>query len=135
MYRELILPAHKKTIDFVKSHGRKVVMHSCGYVAPLVPHLIEAGVDCLQVIEVKAGMDLLKLYRDYGDRLSFMGGIDVRALYSNDRAVIDRELESKIPIVKQGFGYTVHSDHSIPCTVEYENYRYFIDRALELGKT
>ena len=135
MYRELILPAHKKTIDFVKSRGMKVVMHSCGYVAPLVPHLIEAGVDCLQVIEVKAGMDLLKLYRDFGDRLSFMGGIDVRALYSNDRAVIDRELESKIPIVKQGFGYAVHSDHSIPCTVEYENYRYFIERALELGKT
>jgi uroporphyrinogen decarboxylase len=134
MYRELIQPAHKKTIDFVKSHGRKVIMHSCGYVAPLVPLMIESGIDCLQVIEVKAGMDLLQLHRDFGDRLSFMGGIDVRALYSNDQATIDRELESKIPIVKQGFGYVVHSDHSIPNTVEYDTYRYFIDRALQLGR-
>lgn len=134
MYRELIFPAHKKTIDFVKSRGMPVIMHSCGYVAPLVPQLIEAGVDCLQVIEVKAGMDLLQLYRDFGDRLSFMGGIDVRTLYTNDKAIIDRELESKIPIVKQGYGYTVHSDHSIPDTVDFETYSYFVQRALELGR-
>ena len=135
MYRELIQPSHRKTIDFVKSRGKKVILHSCGFVEPLVPLMMEAGIDCLQVIEVKAGMDLLKLYRDFGDRLSFMGGIDVRALYSNDRATIDRELESKIPTVKQGFGYVAHSDHSIPCTVDYDIYRYFIDRALELGRT
>jgi uroporphyrinogen decarboxylase len=97
--------------------------------------MLEAGIDCLQVIEIKAGMDLLKLYREYGDVLSFIGGIDVRALYSNDRAVIDKELESKIPIVKAGFGYTLHSDHSIPRTVDYDTYRYFIERGMELGKT
>jgi uroporphyrinogen decarboxylase len=95
--------------------------------------MIEAGIDCLQVIEVKAGMDLLKLYREFGDYISFMGGIDVRTLYTNDYSVIDKELETKIPIVMQNNGYTVHSDHSIPNTVYYETYRYFIDKALSLG--
>lgn len=75
----------------------------------------------------------MKLYRDYGDRLSFMGGIDVRVLYSKDRTAIDRELEAKIPIVKGNFGYVLHSDHSIPSNVPYEDYRYFIQRGLELG--
>ena len=51
----------------------------------------------MQAIEVKSGLDLVKLYRDYGDRLSFMGGIDVRVLYSKDRTAIDRELEAKSP--------------------------------------
>ena len=32
-------------------------------------------------------------------------------------------------------GYVLHSDHSIPNTVDYETYRYFVDRGLELGKT
>jgi len=68
--------------------------------------------DCLQVIEVKAGMDLLKLYRQYGDRLSFMGGIDVRVLHTNDKAQIDRELEAKIPTVMGNHGYVLHSDHA-----------------------
>ena len=134
MYRELIMPAHKHTIDYCKSRKLPVLMHSCGYIAPFVPYLIEVGVQCLQVIEVKAGMDLLKLYADYGDRLSFMGGMDVRALYSNDLTVIERELFSKIPIVKQGHGYALHSDHSIPNTVSFESYKYFVNRGRELGR-
>jgi uroporphyrinogen decarboxylase len=36
-------------------------------------------------------------------------------------------------LVKEGYNYMVHSDHSIPKTVDYETYRYFIDKALELG--
>ena len=62
MYREIIMPAHKYTMDFAKSKGLPVIVHSCGFVEPLVESLIEAGMDCLQVIEVKAGMDLLKLF-------------------------------------------------------------------------
>jgi uroporphyrinogen decarboxylase len=133
MYREIILPGHVKTVQWVKAKGLPVIMHSCGYVEPLVPGMIEAGVDCLQVIEVKAGMDLLKLYRNFGDRLSFMGGIDVRVLYNNDKSEIDAELESKIPIVKGNFGYVLHSDHSIPSNVTHDTYQYVIDRGLSLG--
>jgi uroporphyrinogen decarboxylase len=133
MYREIIQPGHRLTIDYAKKTGLPVVMHSCGYVEPLVPGMIEAGVDCLQVIEVKAGMDLIRLYREYGDRLSLMGGIDVRVLYTNDRAAIDRELSAKVPVVRGNCGYVLHSDHSIPSQVFYDSYKYFVDRGLELG--
>ena len=109
-------------------------MLSCGFVEPLLPGMLEAGIDCLQVIEVKAGMDLLRIYKNYGEKLALMGGIDVRTLYSNDKNIIDTELEAKIPIVKQGFAYVLHSDHSIPNSVEFETYKYFVDRGLELGK-
>lgn len=133
MYKEIIWPAHVRTFGYAHSLGLPVIVHSCGMVEKLVPGLIEAGMDCLQVIEVKAGMDLLKLYREYGERISFMGGIDVRVLYTNDRHQIDAELEAKIPIVMGNYGYVLHSDHSIPNTVHYETYRYFIERGLELG--
>ena len=133
MYKEIIQPGHKRTIDYARSLELPVIMHSCGMVEKLVPGLIESGIDCLQVIEVKAGMDLLKLCRDYGHVLSFMGGIDVRALYSNDRDIISKELEEKIPEVMKRNGFVLHSDHSIPNTVHYDTYRYFINRGLELG--
>jgi len=134
MYRDIIKPSHVCTMNYAKAHNLPVIMHSCGFVEPLLPDMIDAGIDCLQVIEIKAGMDLLKLHREFGDRIAFMGGIDVRVLYSNDRAQIDAELEAKIPIVKEGFGYALHSDHSIPKTVDYDTYRYFIEKGLELGK-
>ncbi len=133
MYRALIQPAHEYTIRHAHDHKLPVVMHSCGFVEPLLPGMVEAGIDALQVIEVKAGMDLLRIHRNYGHRLSLIGGIDVRVLYSNDRAKVDAELEAKIPVVKQGFGYVLHSDHSIPDTVDYDTYRYFVDRGLALG--
>ena len=133
MYEELVKPGHVYTIDYAKKHGMSVIMHSCGFIEPLLPSLIDAGIDGYNAIEVKAGMDLLKIHKLYGDKIIFMGGIDVRAICSNDKAEIDRELEAKIPIVKQGYNFILHSDHSIPNTVEYETYRYFIKKGLELG--
>lgn len=133
MYDEIIQPGHIKTIDFAHSHKLPVIMHSCGMVERLLPGMIKSGIDCLQVIEVKAGMDLLKLYKNYGDVLSFMGGIDVRVLYSNDKKLVDEELQTKIPVAMGNFGYALHSDHSIPDTVNYDTYKYFVERGLELG--
>ena len=134
MYRELIKPAHRRTIGFAHSLGLPVIMHSCGFVEPLLPDMVEAGIDCLQVIEVKAGMDLLRIQRNFGDRLSLCGGMDARNLVANDREAIRRELAEKIPAVKGNCGYILHSDHSIPTTTEYQTYRYFVDEGLRLGK-
>lgn len=134
MYRDIIQPGHKKTIDYAHSLGLPVIMHSCGYVEPLIPGIIESGVDCLQVIEVKAGMDLLKLKREFGDKLAFCGGMDARNLVANDIDAIRKELEEKIPVVKEGSGYILHSDHSVPTDCNYETYRYFVDEGLKLGK-
>lgn len=134
MYRRLIMPSHKETIEYAHSKGLPVIMHSCGFIEPLLPHMIEAGIDCLQVIEIKAGMDLLRIHKKYGDKITLMGGIDVRALYSNDKKTIDKELEAKIPAIKEGFGYVLHSDHSIPKTVDYETFKYYIEKGLALGK-
>ncbi len=59
--------------------------------------------------------------------------IAVRGLYTNDREVINQELEAKIPTVMGNNGFVLHSDHSIPSEVDNENYAYFIQRGLELG--
>ncbi len=134
MYRELIYPAHKRTCDFAHSHGLPVFMHSCGFVEPLLPGMIDAGIDCLQAIEVKAGMDLLRIDRNFGDRIALMGGLDVRPVAANDLAGIDRELEAKLPLLKKHNGFIFHSDHSIPESTTLATYRYFLERGRELGK-
>ncbi len=135
MYRDIMFDGHKLLFDFAHSRGLKVIVHSCGFVEPLVPGLIEAGMDCLQGMEVKAGMNLLRLFDRYGEKIAFFGGIDERVLISNDKHNIDEELEKKIPqMIKNGGGYILHSDHSEPPDVEYETMRYFIDRGRELAK-
>jgi uroporphyrinogen decarboxylase len=133
MYTELVWPAHKRTFGFAHSLGLPVVVHSCGYVEPLVPGLIEAGMDCLQAMEVKAGMDLVRLKKLYGDRIAFCGGMDIRALETNRREPVQAELDTKLPTAMSGSGYILHTDHSISSRVEYDIYRFFLDRGKEMG--
>ncbi len=133
IYRELLFPHHKRLCDLFHSHGWKVILHSCGNVNIHVPALIEAGFDCLQPLEVKAGMDLVQLKKDYGDALAFMGGIDVRAMADPDPHVIEDEIRTKVPFAKKGGGYIFHSDHSIPDNVSLAQYRRVLDLANHYG--
>jgi uroporphyrinogen decarboxylase len=133
MYRDIVMPGHRKTFEYAHSLGLPVIVHSCGFVEPLLPGLIEAGMDCLQVIEVKAGMDPLRIKREFGKDIVLFGGMDARNLVANNRDAIDRELAEKIPVLMEDSGYILHSDHSIPDTCDYETYRFFVDEGLRLG--
>ncbi len=133
MYRELIFPAHRRLFEFAHSRGLPVVLHCDGLIEPLLPHLIEAGIDCLQPLEVKAGMDLLRLKRLYGQRIALIGGMDVRELISNDLGRVRRQLELKLPAAMAGSGYVLQVDHSVPPQVNYETYRYIVEEGLKIG--
>ena len=133
MYKEIIWPSHKRTFAYAHSIGCPVVVHSCGYVEPLVEGLIEAGMDCLQAIEVKAGMDLVALKKKYGERISFCGGMDIRALETNDPEKVEAELQRNLPTAMADGGYILHTDHSVSTRVDYETYHYFVRRGLEIG--
>jgi uroporphyrinogen decarboxylase len=133
MYREILQPGHKLLFDWSHARKLKVIVHSCGFVEPLVPGLVEAGMNCLQAMEVKAGMDMRKMKPRFGDKIAFFGNIDVRTLISNDRKQIDAELESKIPPMLDG-GYILHSDHSIPPEVNHETLVYFFEKGREISR-
>lgn len=133
MYRELLLPAHRLICDCFRSRGKPMLIHTCGNVMQLIGLLIEAGFDCIQPLEVKAGNDLLALKHEYGERLCFMGGIDVRAMASDDPEDIVREISSKIPPAKQGGGYIYHSDHSVPDNVSFHQYKRVMELVAEHG--
>lgn len=132
-YEELLFPAHQRACAPFRSRGLPVILHSCGQVHALIPELLEAGFTCLQPLEVKAGMDLVELKKKYGDRLAFMGGIDVRVMASGDRAAIEEEIRTKVSVAKQGGGYVYHSDHSVPDNVSFESYRHVIEMVRKYG--
>jgi uroporphyrinogen decarboxylase len=133
MYRRLQRPADKLVLDFFHERGLKVILHSCGCVRELVPDLVEVGLDCLQPLEAKAGMDVVELKRGFGDKLSFMGNIDVRAMAADDPAVIEEEIARKVPVAMEGGGYVYHSDHSVPDNVSFAQYERVIGLVKEYG--
>lgn len=128
MYRELQLPFDTLLFRFFRDRGKHVIMHSDGRVKDLIPDLLGAGISCLQPLEVKAGMDLIELKKEYGRDLALMGGIDVRAMVDPDPTAIEQEIRRKLQVAMVDGGYIYHSDHSVPDNVSLQQYR----RVLEL---
>ena len=133
-YRKTHKEADEMVISFFHERKMPVILHSCGRVKEIIPELISIGLDCLQPLEVKAGMDLIELKKEYGDKLSFMGGIDVRVMAKGDFGLIEEEIEKKISFAKKGGGYIYHSDHSVPKNVSFEAYKFVIDCVKKHGK-
>ncbi len=131
MYRELLKPVHKRAADWAHRKGVKVHLHSCGDIRPFIPDLIEIGVEMLNPIEVKAGMDPIALKARYGDRLGFHGGLN--AVLYWDLEALWNEMRRVIPVMKEGGGYIISSDHSVPSNVSLQDFQTFVRLAKELG--
>jgi len=130
-YRELVKPVHKRAIEW--AHSRKMVthLHSCGDIRPLIPELVEIGLDGLNPLEVKAGMDPFELKKRYGNGLTLHGGVN--AVLWDDAEAIEKEMRALIPVLKEGGGYIFSSDHSVPSSVSLANFKKITDLAKELG--
>jgi uroporphyrinogen decarboxylase len=131
LYAAILQPFHKKAIDWAHNHGIKARLHSCGNIMTRIPQLVEIGLDALNPIEIKAGMDLKALKRDYGDKLVFHGGAN--ALLLHKPAEIVPYIEDVLPVVKEKGGYIFSSDHSIPNTVSLEHYRTIVAAVKKFG--
>ena len=132
LYRDLVLPHHKRVCDHLAGQGLKTMLHSDGNVGPLIPGFLDAGFCALNPLEVKAGLDVRSLKPKYGDCLVLYGNIDVRKL-AGTWEEIEEEIVSKIPVAKENGGYIYHSDHSVPNDVSLENYRFAIDLVKRYG--
>jgi uroporphyrinogen decarboxylase len=78
MWKEFTYPHLKRLVDAIHEAGALAALHSCGFQMPFLPHYVEAGVDLLQAFQPKAGNDFAKAYGEFGDRLTFVTGIDVQ---------------------------------------------------------
>ena len=76
-------------------------------------------------------MDPIELKQKYGDRLGFHGGLNV-VLYDHPDQMW-AEMRRVIPVMKQGGGYFISSDHSVPDTVSLKDFGEFVRLAKELG--
>jgi uroporphyrinogen decarboxylase len=133
-YEEQLHPVFKELCSYFHGHGMPVILHCCGSVRDLIPYFIEEGIDCLQPLEVKSGMDLVELKEEFGGEISFMGGIDVRLMALDDSKPLEKEIREKLTVAKEGGGYIYHSDHSVPNNVSFQQYKRVIELVKKYGR-
>lgn len=118
--------------DWAHERGMVTELHSCGYIDALVPDLVDIGVDMLNPLEIKAGMDPFRLKKLYGDKLTFHGGINAQLRDKPEE--VEAEMRRIIPVMREGGGYVFASDHSIPNSVSFESMTRIVSLAREPGR-
>jgi uroporphyrinogen decarboxylase len=127
LFRKFLLPRYQRVTDFLHSHGVDIIfVDSDGDISLLIPLWLECGVNGMWPLEVRAGMDVLKLRKEYDRDLLLMGGLD-KSEIAKGKEAIEREILKKVPpLIKDG-GYIPRPDHTIPADVPYDNYMYFME--------
>jgi uroporphyrinogen decarboxylase len=138
MFRQQIMPFYRRGLDWIHQHTPwRVFMHNDGAIRPLIPSLIEMGVDILNPVQTTAkGMDPVDLKREFGDRLTFWGAScdcqHTLAFGTPDEVAEDvrRHVEAFAP----GGGYVFASVHNIQARVPPDNVLAMYDTARNMGR-
>ncbi|MCC6445549.1 MAG: hypothetical protein IT210_19100 [Armatimonadetes bacterium] len=133
-YRRYMMEYHRRFARLCREYGLLFLLHCDGDVRRFLPLLIEAGFDCIEPLEARAGNDVRELKPLCGDRISFFGNINMDVLAAGDRNAIAREVIGKVEAAKAGGGYIFQSDHSVPPTVSLDAYRFAVELAREHGQ-
>jgi uroporphyrinogen decarboxylase len=137
MFRERLLPFYKRGLQWIHEHTQmKVMLHSDGALYPLIPSLIEMGIDILNPVQTSAqGMDPVRLKTEFGDRLTFWGGsLDCqRTLPFGSPQEVAREVAEHMRAFKPGGGYVFAPVHNIQAGVPAQNIVTMFDTALVEG--
>lgn len=123
-WRALVKPHLKRVIEVGKAHGLMVAYHCCGALRPIIPDLIEMGVDVLNPVQGNCpGMAPLELKKEFGEALAFMGGVDTQDLLPNGSALEVRRATAALleGMTAGGGGYILAASHTIPPETPDEN--------------
>ncbi len=124
MYREMIKPMEGRLFSLIKQKTRATIFyHSCGSITPVIPDLIEIGVQILNPVQPLAeGMESARLKEAFGDRLVFHGGIDQQqCMTGGNPEDVMREVKHRARVFGRGGGYILAVVHNIMPDVPVEN--------------
>lgn len=139
MYEEFVHPLSKDLIQSLKKRGAKVIRHTDGNLKPIMNYILDMGADGLHPIQPEAGMDIIDFKKEYGDRISVVGGVDVAGLlpFASEEEV-EKTLKYIIKNVSPGGGHVLASTNSLHSFVPdidvfVRNVQKYIDTAHRYG--
>jgi uroporphyrinogen decarboxylase len=141
MFQSMVQPRFARLWDMArqkiaeKNPHAKLMLHSCGNVRPFIPTWINMGLDILDPIQPRAaGMEPAGLKRDFGDQLSFHGGIDIQNIlpFGSVQDVME-EVRRYLRALAPGGGYIVAPAHNVQSDVPPQNLVAIRDAIAEFG--
>jgi uroporphyrinogen decarboxylase len=133
-FHEFLFPYYQRIGDLLKANNTHWWLHSCGNNSPLLGDLIDAGLDVFHPVQ-KGTMDEIAIAREFGDRLTFLAGIDVQHILQE--AAPD-EVRAEVRFLIDTFdrpegGMCIAAGNGIVSGTPFENIEAFLDEAVKYG--
>lgn len=141
MFHNLLLPRLKRRVSAARSYLNeinpecKIMLHSCGSVRRFIPDLIDIGIDILDPVQpLAAEMDSFELKKEFGNRMSFHGGVDIQKVlpFGTEEEVI-AETKMRIKAFAPGGGYILSASHNVQADTPPANFMTMIKTAHKFG--
>lgn len=132
LYCDYLKPRLKRVIDAARAVNPEIIViyHSCGYVEPFIPHLIDAGIDVLNPVQPEC-MDFRRIHEQFGDRLSFNGTIGTQSVMPFETPDgVRRKVFENLEIAGDKGGLLACPTHLLEPEVPWENVEAYV-RACE----
>jgi len=131
LWRKYIKPAMAKMFEKVKSHGKYVILHSCGDLREILPDIIDIGVDVYNTVQPEI-YDLKQLKREYGKDLTFYGGISTQQFLPIATPAESRKMaQDVLHLMAMHGGYILSPTHAVTPDIPVENIQALVDVARE----
>lgn len=122
MWRQFFAENTKKMADLAHRYNAFYMQHSCGAVRDIIPALIECGVDMLDPVQKVVGMEPAGLKKDFGDKLTFHGGIDTqKVLPYGTPEEVTQEVKYYVETLNVNGGYILYPSQEFQSDVPVEN--------------
>ncbi|MBI3947626.1 MAG: hypothetical protein HY321_17025 [Armatimonadetes bacterium] len=134
-FQELFVPRYKRVVDAIKRVDPEgaVFYHCCGDATPIIPALIEAGIDILNPLQPEA-MDPVAVKREFGKDLVLWGGLGVQSTLSRGTPQdVDDAVGRLMETVGKDGGYILTPAHMINPDIPWENIVAFFEAAERYG--
>lgn len=117
-----VFPWHKKIVETAHTHGKPIILHSCGYFKDMIEPVTNVlGYDGKHSYEDKI-MPVEQAYKEWSDHISVIGGIDVNFLATADIEEIKNRCRAMIEMSSEKGRYMLGSGNSIPEYVPLDHY-------------
>jgi len=135
-FRKFIKPAVQRLVNTIKEFrpDLKVMLHSDGMIRPILGDFIEIGVDAVHPLEPLPAMKHSEIKAEFGDKLAFLGGIDIVHALPGSREDVVEEVKRRIQALAAGGGYILAPANHIQPDVPLENLVTLFDAARQYGQ-
>jgi uroporphyrinogen decarboxylase len=135
MYRSIVKPQLARIIRPIKQFRSDLfcAFHSDGAVADILDDFISSGIDLFHPLEPLPANDMAVIKTRFGDRLSFMGAIDIKTAMTGSKRDVEDEVRRRIGLLASRGGYILAPANHLQPDVPPENIVALYEAARKFG--